>query len=655
MGFVHKRVCFAAFEVDLHTRELRKYGVRVKLEDQPFEILSALLEKPGELVTRGELQARIWPDGTFVDFEKSLNKAVSKLRLALGDSAATPRFVETLSGRGYRLIVPVDAPDAVRVVEPVPPAEPPAAPGAEPAPSPAHVAAALPPAAPRRPRSKRAWVLAASPVLIGLLTAAVVLGTGRFSEWVRLARGIHPLESLVVLPFQNLSGDPSQEYYADGLTDELIGRLARIGSVRVISRTSAMRYKGAQKTVPEIARELDVDGVIEGSVLRSGDRVRVNVKLVRAAAERQLWAEEYEGSAGEASRLQARIAVEVAHQISGRLTAETRSLVAASASISASAYEKYLRGRYIFNLRGSGAIGEAARYFELATKEEPRFALAWSGLADSYGIGTGGLQVQPELSREYALKAVALDPNLAEAHISLGLSHMNECRFAEAEKSLKQGIQLSPGYVTGHQFYAICLLATGRVDKALDESDRALQLDPFSWPVNNMRGYILTSLRRYDQAIEQFGVVLQINPGSATAHEAIARIHWLEGRYPEALAAERRVAQVSGSEVLTRGLAEVEAAYARSGFRAALLKNVGVKERASRSIRTGGFVGYPLMVTLLYGALEDRGKVLALLEERLEKQRQYDMTMLLKSAPEWDFLRSDPEFQRLLQKAGLEP
>jgi TolB-like protein/DNA-binding winged helix-turn-helix (wHTH) protein/tetratricopeptide (TPR) repeat protein len=638
----HRWVRFAAFEADLHTRELRKHGVRVKLEDQPFQILAALLDRPGDVVTRAELQARLWPDGTFVDFEKSLTKAVNKLRAALGDSAATPRYVETLARRGYRFIAPVEAPSQASAGLPAP--DPP---GEVAPPDP------VPPPAARRRRPRTAWTAGAA-AAIALLAATFGMGNSRLTEWLRLVKGIHRMESLVVLPVHNLSGDPAEEYYADGFTDELIGRLARIASVRVISRTSAMHYKGSTKTVPEIARELGVDGVVEGSVTRADGRLHVNIKLIQAASERQIWAQSYDAGAGEASRLQGQIALEVAHQISARLTAETSEWVSARTEVTPAAYEHYLRGRYIFNQRRAGTIPDAAHHFELALKEDPRFALAWSGLADCHGIGSAA-PIEPGPQLEYASKAAALDPNLAEARVSLGLAYMNHCRFADAERELKMGVQLSPGYVTAHQFYAICLLATGRPREALAENDRALSVDPFSWPVNNMRGFILISLRMYDRALEHYPVLAGINPGVHPPWEQTARVYWLLGRFPEALAAERQMARVTGSDILQRGLAEVEAAYAAGGFRAALLKNVQLRERAAAAVDAGGFLGFQMQIPLLYARLRERDKVLELIEGRLKTNPTYGITMLLKTAPELDFLRGDPRFQNLLRRAGLEP
>jgi TolB-like protein/DNA-binding winged helix-turn-helix (wHTH) protein len=277
---VDTNVRFGVFEIDQRARELRKCGVRIKLEDQPFEVLVALIEKPGDVVSRIELQARLWPEGTHVDFDKSLTKVVNKLRTALSDSPTTPRYIETLSRRGYRFVAPLEARD-VEVGGGI------------------ELKPALVGDEPRLRRRFRLplWAVSIAVCIFGLLAGALGLYVGKLRQWPNGAAGGRRIESLVVLPIQNLSGDTAREYYADGLTDELISRLARIGSIRVISRTSTMRYKGARQTVAEIARALHVDAVVEGSVTRSGERVHINVKLVHAATDQQLWGSWYEGNA----------------------------------------------------------------------------------------------------------------------------------------------------------------------------------------------------------------------------------------------------------------------------------------------------------------------------------------------------------------------
>jgi TolB-like protein/DNA-binding winged helix-turn-helix (wHTH) protein len=599
------QICFGVFAVDRDTRELSKHGIRVKLEDQPFEVLLALLEKPGAVVTRTELQARIWPDGTFVDFDKSLTKAVNKIRTVLEDSAATPRYIETLSRRGYRFIAPVGT-------------------AGELAPSVLEAQAS-----PGTRRRLILWIAAALPVL----------GLGIGIQWNRLRPRVgpeRPIESLVVLPMVNLTGDDGQEYFTDGLTDDLISDLARIRPLRVISFTSAMHYKGTQKSLPEIARELAVDAVIEGSVQRAGGRLRINAKLVRGAADRQVWSESYEAEGAEAARLEGRIALAVANQISAHLTAETTVRLTGIGQANPRAYDAYLHGRYLWNLRGGESVTQAGGYFREAVREDPGFALAWSGLADTYTIGWGA-KYDPTLGEVYARKAVALRPDLGEAHASLGFALNCLYRFREAEQELTRGIELTPSYVPAHQFYSIYLITQGLAAEALAENDRALQLDPFSIPVNNMRGLILIGLRQYDRAEKQLRAAVEINPELRGTRMSLARIYWIEHRTEDALAQER--VRASGAP---RAPAHLDAVFAKPDFRAACLASVELKERLSRETE----------IPLQYGLLGNKRKVMEWLE-RFAADKDYGMIYMLKTAPEFDFLREDEDFQGLLRRIGL--
>jgi TolB-like protein/DNA-binding winged helix-turn-helix (wHTH) protein/Flp pilus assembly protein TadD len=624
----YNRICFSVFELRRETRELLKHGVRIKLEDQPFEILAALLERPGDTVTRGELRARLWPAGTFVEFDKGLNKAVNKIRTALGDSAATPRFIETLSRRGYRFIAPVTL-----VEEP----HAPATAGEEPRhAAPGHRAIS-------RPHSWRRRTLWIAGSVMSLLALAVGFNAGGVRDRLLASRSVPRLQSLVVLPIENLSGDAGQEYFADGFTDDLISMLSRIGSVRVISRTSAMRYKGAKLALPAIARELRVDGVVEGSLQRAGGRTRINVALIHAATERQLWTGSYEGAVGETAQFGWRIAPVVAHQIGARLTAEAAVRPAGSRPGNARAYDAYVHGRYLWNLRKAEAIAEAIGYFEQAVREDPRFALAYSGLSDCYTVGWGA-NSDVALAETYARKAVALDPNLAEGHVSLGFTQLCLLHFDDAAKELKRGMELNPNYVPARHFYAIYLLTVGRPVEALAENDRALQLDPFSLPVNNMRGYILIGLRQYDRAAECLRVAAETDPQSNQPLWQLARVYWLQQKGANALATERKAASVAGAGEILRGLPDAEAALAKSGLLAACRRSVQLKEERPR--------GAALNIPLQYGCLQDRRKVLEW-SDRLLRTNGYGMALLLKTAPEFDFMRSDPRFQDLLRRLAL--
>ena len=635
MAIEHDRVSFGVFEVDRQARELRKHGVRIKLEDQPFEILTALLEKPGDIVTRSELQARLWPEGTFVDFDKSLTKAVNKIRTALGDSAATPRFIGTLSRRGYRFIAPVEVVAAL-------------VPGSGPD--------GAAPARAGRPRraSRQGWriVAAVSGAVMALAALLFALNVGSLRDrlltalQLKSAVGAPGIESIAVLPLANLSGDPEQEYFADGLTDALITDLGQISSLRVISRTSVMQYKGTRKPLPEIARELNVDAAVEGTVLRSGSRVRITAQLLQARTDRHLWAETYERDFEDVIRLERQMALAIAHEVTGRLTPAQETRLAHGRTANPRAYDAYLRGRYFWGQRTPEPARAAIGYFEQALREDPHFALAYSGLADCYAVSwwAKGEKDFP-LAEKYARKALALEPDLAEAHASLGIIDAYRHRYADAEKELRRALDLNPNYVMAHHWRSAYLLLLGRLEEALAENERARQLDPFSFPVNHLRAYALLGLHQYDRALEQAETEVAIAPQSPYAHGEMARIYWIEGRVPDALSEERKAAALAHLPVRPRDLDEVAAVFARSGLRAAKLKSAQLKEKGYK----GAYLA--LDIAHQYGLVEDKGKVLEWLNQAF---RDNDYADFGGTAPEFDCVRSTPRFHDLLRRIGLE-
>jgi TolB-like protein/DNA-binding winged helix-turn-helix (wHTH) protein len=360
---------FDTFELDLHTGELRKHGVRLRLHGQPLQVLAALLERAGDVVTREELRALIWTTDTFIDFDHSLHNAVARIREVLGDSAERPRYIETLPRRGYRFIAPVDAGDL-----PAPYA----------AVDSASVDSAPPPAAlPGHLRLTKSHAL-----LLTTVFAVLVIG---IAIWLARAGGASisaapRLNSIAVLPLDNLSGDPSQEFFADGMTDQLITDLAKVGSLRVISRTSVMQYKGTRKGLPEIARELNVDAIVEGSVIRSGQRVRVTAQLVQARTDQHLWAETYDRDLGDILKLQGEVANTIAGQVRAQLTPTQQAVIRRAAAVDPAAYDAYLKGRLYFvnEFNKPDSLKKAQRYFEESIQKDPNFALAYAGLADTY-------------------------------------------------------------------------------------------------------------------------------------------------------------------------------------------------------------------------------------------------------------------------------
>ncbi len=409
-------VRFGTFEVSLQSGEVRKAGVRIRVQQQPMKLLEILLERPGEVVTREELRSRVWANESFGDFDQALNIAIGKLRTALGDSAENPRYIETLPKRGYRFIADVSVVDAdARTKWPESAAGD--LPGTEPG---QQVQGTGLTVAPRR----RLW-----PTRRVIVALAVVLSLPILAVWLFRSRGRAPtgIRSLAVLPLDNLSGDASQDYFADGMTDELITDLAQISALRVISRTSVMVYKGARKPLPQIARELNVDAVVEGTVLRSGDQVRITAQLIDASADKHLWSQSYEGELRDTLALQSKVARAIADQIQINLTPREQAALKNVKVVNPGAYESYLKGRYFWNKRSADGLKVALAYFKQAIDEDPKYAQAYSGLADTYAL-LGDWQYAVMTPKEAlpkakaaAIKALELDSALGdrEAHNSL--------------------------------------------------------------------------------------------------------------------------------------------------------------------------------------------------------------------------------------------
>ncbi|MGD0580652.1 MAG: tetratricopeptide repeat protein [Bryobacteraceae bacterium] len=639
MAIEDYRVCFGVFEVDRRARELRKHGVRIRLEDQPFEVLAALLERPGEVVTRGELQARIWPDGTFVDFDKSLTKAINKVRTALGDSADNPRFIETLSRRGYRFIAPVTvtaAPEAKpgEPATPAPAAETPAAPDEE--------------APGRRALTKLWWLPALAGGAVILLAVALFTFNAVGMRERLLARfGADQITSIVVLPLENLSRNPDEDFFAEGLTDELITDLGRLTTLRVISRTTAMHYGKGKKTLPEIAKELGVDAAVEGTVLHSGGRVRISAQLVRTRKEGHLWADTYTRDASDVIALEREMALSIAREVSRNLAFDREARLARGKTANLNARELYLRGRALFDQRTEDKTTQAVGYFEQALREDPRFALAYSGLADCYSTGwwNKGDIVRAE---GYARKALAIEPDLAEAHASLGEIFTNLQRPDEADRELKRAIELDSNYAPSCHWLAALRIYQGRLQEAVAWNAKARQLDPFSLPPSFAGTLIFIDVHQYDQAIQQAQRVAALAPSPRFAHYLLARIYWLQGRVANAVEEEKALESNSNDPALLREWDDVAATYARSGLHTALIQAARLKEQ--RHKRPYGTIS----IAWQYGVLGDKQKVLEWLEREVQEREGAGGWINAGHSPEFECARGDPRFHAAMRRLGLE-
>ena len=622
-----RTVRFGLFEVDVRSGELRKNGVKIKLQDQPFRVLTTLLQHANEVVTREELRRQLWPEDTFVDFDHSLNASIKRLRDALGESAERPVFIETLARRGYRFIAPVKVHPTPEAVD-------------------AH---ALQPALTIPTMGRRHFR-----TMGGIAVATMVLLAGL--TWERFGRqrseaGESGIASLAVLPLENLSKDPEQEYFSDGMTDALITQLSKTGALRVTSRTSAMRYKGTKKSLPEIARELNVDGVIEGSVMRSGNRVRIAAQLVRARTDQHVWAETYERDLGDVFRLQSEVAQAVAQQVRLQLTPEQQSRLRSEPVVNSEAYEAYLKGNFYRYATGTqAALRQSKAYYEEAVRKDPDFALAYAGLADCY-LDLGAFRLVPpqEAYRhgsEAVYKALQLDQALGEAHTSLGyLDWQYGWDWQAAEKELRYAVDLNPNYIEGHETLSWYFGWSGRPGEALAEVEKIRQLDP-AYPFIFLDELgIYYHQRDYKSLVEVGQKSVGANPSGWSNHYLLAVGYEGSGRPAQAVPEYQQAVELSqGDSDATAGLAH---AYATMGRMAEAEKMLGELQRQSK-------VSYvsPYMMAAIYSGLGQREKAFEFLEKAYD-ERSPDVAYFLGADLRMDTLRADPRFRDLMHRIGL--
>jgi TolB-like protein/DNA-binding winged helix-turn-helix (wHTH) protein/Flp pilus assembly protein TadD len=621
---------FDVFELDLRAGELRKRGLRLRLQGQPLEVLAILLQHAGEVVTREELRAQIWTADTFVDFDHSLHNAIARIREALADSAETPRYIETLPRRGYRFIAQVEevgtqAPERSAASKPT--SEPPA-------------------------RVRRTKIRAA--LALTLLTLVAIGSALWLVPTVSHRTSAAPtLRSIAVLPLDNLSGDPSQDYFVDGMTDELTTDLAKVSSLRVISRTSAMLYKGTKKGLPEIARELNVDAIVEGSVMRSGNRVRITAQLIHAPTDQHLWAEAYERDLGDVLRLQSEVAQAIAQQVRAQLTPQQQARFRSARQVNPEAYEAYLRGRYYLSNQFTmpQPLNLAKSYFEESIRKDPGFALAYSGLADSYVYLAFFRQGQLSPDRAYrsakeALrKALELDDSIGEAHDTLGLlSWRFEWDWDAAEREFNQAIALAPSYSCAHEDRAIFLSFTGRRAEALAEIAKSNELDP--GPSSAMaESAAYYQLRDYNALVAASRRGVLSNPNEWVEHYNLGVGYEGIGKLLEAVSEYQKAVEMSnGDQDATAALAH---AYAMIGRRAEAEKILRDLEQKSKTVYVS-----PYVIATVYAGLRDKDRAFEFLEKAYQ-ERSLEISWHLKADLRIDNLRSDPRFQNLLRHVGL--
>ena len=631
-------VRFGTYEVSLQSGEVRKAGLRIRVQQQPMKLLEILLEHPGEIVTREELRGRVWPNESFGDFDQALNIAIGKLRSALGDSAENPRFIETLPKRGYRFIADVSVLDTdarLRRPESVA-ADPPATESGQ-----TLQGSGLAVAPKRRQRLTRGVVAA----------LALALSLSILSVWLFRSRDPAPggIRSLAVLPLENLSGDSSQNYFADGMTDELITDLAQISALRVISRTSVMVYKGVRKPLPQIAHELNVDAVVEGTVLRSGDQVRITAQLIEASTDKHLWSQSYKGELRDTLALQNRVAGAIADEIRISLSPQEQASLTNAKIVNPEAYESYLKGRYFWNKRTADGLKAALAYFKQATEEDPKYAKAYSGLADTYAL-LGDWQYAvltpkeafPE-AKAAAIRALELDNSLSEAHTSLAFVLDGfDWDLDAGGKEFQRAIELNPGYATAHHWYAWHLSLLGRFDEALAEMKKAENLDPLSLIINADLAELLVLAHHYDESIEQSHKTIEMDPNFAFAHNQLAQAYLQKQMYYEAVAELKKAVQLSGNSPTC--MANLARAYVASGKRSEAEKLLGDLKKRSNA----AYSNAP-EIAIVYVSLGDTDQAMNWLEKGYEER--FNPGVLLR--PGFDPLRSNQRFQSLLHRVGL--
>lgn len=490
---------FAAFEINFQSGELCKNGMRLRLSGQPFQVLAILVERAGEVVTREELRSKLWSADTFVDFDHGLNNAVARIREVLDDSSETPRYIETVPRRGYRFIAPLT--DVRLTAVPASTAESKLSPASE-ITRPGESAPSVLPTEKRFAATRLRMMLVGGVGVVALFGIALMLYRSSGTKGTRQPA----IKSLAVLPLKNLSGDPTQEYLADGMTEALIGRLSSIRDLRVISRTSVMGFKDTKLSAPEIARTLQADALVEGSVIREGSRIRVHAQLIRGATDEHFWSEAYDRELLDVLGLESEVAQSIARRVEVTVTGEERARLVAVRNVSPEVYESYLKGQFAEG-RDRAGIEERIRYFEEAIKKDPTFAPAYVGLADAYDtLGTLFVGAPPNETRpkviSAAQKALELDPELAEAHVLLADVYQKTWRWSDAEAEYKRALELKPNDPSAHSRFANWLVCQGRTEEALAWSRRARELDPLGTTGIGI-AWILFLGRRYDEAIRE--------------------------------------------------------------------------------------------------------------------------------------------------------
>jgi len=664
-------LAFGVFRVDLSRRELLKHGLKVKIQDLPFQLMMVLLEKPGEVATREELRRRLWPADTFVSFDDGLNVAMQKLRGALSDSAEAPRYIETVPRQGYRFIAPVTGSEVAGFQGPAHTISivrdrddktlhqrGDEAAGAESADQngvvgrrseetqfqvsrPAIVAAAAEAQAFWRSRAVKGF---AALVLFALLVA------GWYYRWAGLSRGA--IHSVAVLPFENADGDPTAEYLGDGIAESLINSLSQLPNLKVMSRDSAFHYRGKETDARTVGQVLGVQAVFKGRVVQQGDTLTISAELIDAHHNSHIWGQQYSRKPSDIFALQEEIAKEMTAALRVRLTGEEEKRLRKTYTASAEAYDDYLKGRYWWNKQTEEGFRKGLEYLERAIAKDPAYALAHAGLADCYiSLASSGLVSASEgysKGREWAQKALKLDDTLIEAHVSLASVKTDyEWDWVEGEREALRAIELNPNDAAARAAHAELLWTTGRFDESIQETKRALELDPLSINYNTALAFTFFLARRYDEAIEQGAKILELDPKFIQAYYVRGVAYVKKSMYKEAMAEFEKAVSISPDDLVA--LTGLGYGYAVTGRRVDAEKVLArLSELSKRE-----FVS-PVWMAKIYSGLREKDKAFKALE-RAYDDRSIVSVAYIKTNPMLDPLRSDPRFADLLRRMNLQP